>query len=105
MRRLLFALLALSLGAALAQSTIRIGLAEDPDILDPDLARTYVGRIVFTSLCDKLFDITPQAEIVPQLVTDYSVSADGLALDLTVREDVTFHDGTPPRRGRGQVQP
>jgi len=95
MRRLLFALLALSLVAALAQSTIRIGLAEDPDILDPDLARTYVGRIVFTSLCDKLFDITPQAEIVPQLVTDYSVSADGLALDLTVREDVTFHDGTP----------
>lgn len=95
MRRLLSTLLVLSLGAALAQSTIRIGLAEDPDILDPDLARTYVGRIVFTSLCDKLFDITPQAEIIPQLVTDYAVSTDGLALDLTVREGATFHDGTP----------
>ncbi|HZJ08107.1 MAG TPA: hypothetical protein VFD39_00255 [Trueperaceae bacterium] len=28
------------LTGALAQSTLRIGLAEDPDILDPALART-----------------------------------------------------------------
>ena len=36
---------------------LRVGLAEDPDVLDPTLARTYVGRIVFASICDKLFDI------------------------------------------------
>jgi peptide/nickel transport system substrate-binding protein len=38
------ALLTLSLyaAAALAQTTLRIGLAEDPDILDPTMARTYV---------------------------------------------------------------
>ena len=42
---------------AFAQTTLRIGLAEDPDVLDPTLARTYVGRIVFASICDKLFDI------------------------------------------------
>jgi len=47
----------LSLGAAQAQTTLRIGLAEDPDILDPSMARTYVGRIVFAAFCDKLFDI------------------------------------------------
>lgn len=94
MKRLIITLLTLWLGAGMAQTTIRIGLAEDPDILDPDLARTYVGRIVFTSLCDKLFDITPKAEIIPQLVSDYSVSSDGLSLDLTVRDGVTFHDGT-----------
>ncbi|KCV57002.1 hypothetical protein L492_2511 [Bordetella bronchiseptica 7E71] len=34
-------------GAALAQD-LRIGLQEDPDVLDPHRARTYVGRIVFT---------------------------------------------------------
>ena len=33
-----------------AQTTLRIGLAEDPDILDPTLARTYVGRIMFAGL-------------------------------------------------------
>ena len=33
-----------------AQTTLRIGLAEDPDALDPSTARTYVGRIVFSAL-------------------------------------------------------
>ena len=33
-------------GVAHAQ-TLRIGLAEDPDVLDPTLARSFVGRIVF----------------------------------------------------------
>ena len=37
--------------------TLRVGLAEDPDILDPTLARTFVGRIVFSALCDKLIDV------------------------------------------------
>jgi peptide/nickel transport system substrate-binding protein len=46
------ALLTLTCSAAMAQTTLRIGLAEDPDVLDPTLARTYVGRIVFASLCD-----------------------------------------------------
>ena len=50
-------LLLRSTGARSAQRTLRIGLAEDPDVLDPTLARTYVGRIVFAALCDKLFDI------------------------------------------------
>jgi hypothetical protein len=35
----LFAAMATS-GTASAQTTLRIGLAEDPDILDPTLART-----------------------------------------------------------------
>ncbi len=34
---------------ALAETHLRVGLAEDPDVLDPSLARTYVGRIVFSS--------------------------------------------------------
>jgi peptide/nickel transport system substrate-binding protein len=50
-----------------AQTTLRIGLAEDPDVLDPSMARTYVGRIVFSALCDKLFDIDEKLNIVPQL--------------------------------------
>ena len=61
------ALLAAFAGAAAAQSTLRIGLAEDPDVLDPTMARTYVGRIVFASICDKLFDIDDKLNVVPQL--------------------------------------
>lgn len=74
---------------------LRIGLAEDPDILDPDQSRTFVGRIVYASLCDKLVDITPDLEIIPMLATGWTWSEDGLTLTMTLRDDVTFHDGTP----------
>jgi peptide/nickel transport system substrate-binding protein len=84
--------LAIATGAANAQ-TLRIGLAEDPDILDPTLARTFVGRIVFASLCDKLFDLDEKLNIVPQLATSYQWSADNKSLTLKLRSGVTFHDG------------
>ncbi len=90
------ALLAVTLPlAAQAQSlpNLRIGLAEDPDILDPTLARTFVGRIVFAALCDKLFDIDEKLAIVPQLATAYEWSADAKTLTIKLRTDVTFHDG------------
>ena len=73
--------------------TLRIGLAEDPDVLDPTLARSFVGRIVFASLCDKLFDIDEKLAIVPQLATGYEWSADNKTLTIKLRTDVTFHDG------------
>jgi peptide/nickel transport system substrate-binding protein len=78
---------------AVAQSTLRIGLAEDPDILDPTLARTYVGRIVFSAICDKLFDIDDKLQIVPQLALGHETSADGKAVTIKLRPGVTFHDG------------
>ncbi len=79
-------------GGASAQ-TLRFGLAEDPDVLDPTLARTFVGRIVFAAMCDKLFDIDEKLAIVPQLATAYEWSPDHKALTIKVRPGVTFHDG------------
>ena len=73
--------------------TLHIGLAEDPDVLDPTLARTFVGRVVFAAMCDKLFDIDAKLAIVPQLATGYQWSADGKALTITLRPGVKFHDG------------
>jgi len=85
-------LLAIAPLAASAQ-TLRIGLAEDPDVLDPTLARTFVGRVVFAALCDKLLDIDEKLAIQPQLATSYEWSADNKALTLKLRQGVTFHDG------------
>jgi peptide/nickel transport system substrate-binding protein len=76
-----------------AQTTLRIGLAEDPDVLDPSIARTYVGRIVFASFCDKLFDIDEKLNIVPQLALSYETSADGKEMMIKLRPGVKFHDG------------
>src|SRR5690348_2441569 len=92
--RLLFTLVSTCALCAVAHAqTLRIGLAEDPDVLDPTLARTFVGRIVFAALCDKLFDIDEKLNIVPQLATSYEWSADSKALTLKLRPNVTFHDG------------
>jgi peptide/nickel transport system substrate-binding protein len=97
MRRLRFAGLAaavlLSVAPVAAETTLRIGLAEDPDLLDPTLARTYVGRIVFASLCDKLFDIDENINIVPQLALNHETSDDGMKVVLNLRQGVKFHDG------------
>jgi peptide/nickel transport system substrate-binding protein len=90
------ATLLLSFGAGVeAQTTLRIGLAEDPDILDPTLGRTYVGRIVFASFCDKLFDIDEKLNIVPQLALSHETSADGKEVTIKLRPGVKFHDGEP----------
>jgi len=89
------ALLLFFQAAALAQTTLRIGLAEDPDILDPTMARTYVGRIVFAAFCDKLFDIDEKINIVPQLALSHETSADGKEVTIKLRPGVRFHDGEP----------
>jgi peptide/nickel transport system substrate-binding protein len=91
----LTAVLALAAGSAAAQTTLRIGLAEDPDMLDPTLARTYVGRIVFSAICDKLFDVDVKLNIVPQLALSQETSEDGKTVTIRLRPGVKFHDGEP----------
>jgi peptide/nickel transport system substrate-binding protein len=93
MRRFLLATACVLLTAAPALSqTLRIALRQDLDVLDPTLATTYVGRIVFAGLCDKLFDIDQKLNIVPQLATGYEW-ADDRTLILHLRQGVKFHDG------------
>src|SRR6476620_2148824 len=94
MRRLLLTTACVLITAMPAFSqTLRIALRQDLDVLDPTLATTYVGRIVFAGLCDKLFDIDEKLQIVPQLATSYEWSADSKALTMKIRPGVTFHDG------------
>ncbi|MBV9561547.1 MAG: ABC transporter substrate-binding protein, partial [Bradyrhizobium sp.] len=37
---------------AAAAATLRVGIQDDPDALDPALSGTYTGRFVFAALCD-----------------------------------------------------
>src|SRR5438874_5526191 len=85
----------LAAGAADAQGVLRIGLNDDPDALDPTISRAYVGRLVFAALCDKLFDVTPDLKIVPQLATGYEWAAGGRSVVIRLRPGVKFHDGEP----------
>ena len=82
MRRIILAaaLSLIAIGApigAMAQSNLRIGLGDDGDVLDPTLSRFYTTRIMFASICDKLFDIDEKGNIVPQLALGSETSADG----------------------------
>ena len=88
-----FVAIAIAFTTTASAQTLRIGLAEDPDILDPTMARTFVGRIVFAGLCDKLFDLDEKLNVVPQLATSHQWSADNKSLTIKLREGVTFHDG------------
>ena len=97
MYRLWAAALALTLTttAALAGGTLRIGLNEDPDALDPARGGTFVGRIVFAAVCDKLIDTDAGNNFIAQLATAWSWSPDNLSLTLTLRDGVRFQDGAP----------
>src|SRR6476646_10772634 len=95
-RTFLFACALVAFAApAAAQTNLRIGLAEDPDNLDPTTAGSYVGRIVLASLCDKLFDIDGNLNIVPQLALSHETSQDGKTVTIKLRPNVKFQDGEP----------
>jgi peptide/nickel transport system substrate-binding protein len=86
--------MAMSLAAGAVSATdLRIALRDDPDKLDPTLATTYTGRLVFAAMCDKLFDIDQHLNIVPMLATGYEWS-DPRTLLIHLRKGVEFQDGT-----------
>jgi peptide/nickel transport system substrate-binding protein len=93
----IFGTLLLAPGSADAQKkTLTIGLNQDPDILDPTLARTYVGRIVFASMCEKLYEIDENLNIEPQLAAEMPRFTDGgKTVTIKLRSGVKFNDGTP----------
>lgn len=80
---------------AAAGGALTVALSEDPDALDPTLARTFVGRIVFANLCESLYTINEDLEVVPQLAAEPpEISEDGKTVTIQLREGVKFTDGT-----------
>ena len=44
---------------------------------------------------DMLFALRADGEVAPQMVGEWTVSSDGLIYDITLRDGLKFHDGTP----------
>ena len=80
-----------------AGGTLTVGLtAGEPDALDPTLARTFSGREVFLTFCEKLYDLNAKAQIVPQLASAMpTISKDKLTMTIPLRKGIKFNDGTP----------
>ena len=95
----LIGILALVAGAGYAgtaKTTLVVAFNQDPDILDPSLSRTYVGRIIYEHMCEKLYEIDENLKIFPQLAADLPSFADGgKTVTIKLRSGVKFNDGTP----------
>jgi peptide/nickel transport system substrate-binding protein len=75
--------------------TLNIALSAEPDRLDPTLARSLYSRYVFNAMCEKLYDLDKDVQIVPQLAAALpQTSADGKTVTIKVRPGVKFADGT-----------
>src|SRR5574341_1825198 len=92
-------LVGLTLQAGAAQSpktTLIVALNQDPDILDPTLSRTYVGRIIYEHMCENLYEIDEHLKIFPQLAAALPTFSDGgKTVTIKLRSGVKFNDGTP----------
>jgi peptide/nickel transport system substrate-binding protein len=85
-----------STAAAAGSGNVTVGLAGAPDALDPTTGSTFDGRTVFANMCQKLYDINAQLNIVPQLATSLPVISDGgLTYTIQLKQGVLFNDGTP----------
>lgn len=67
-----------------------------PSNLDPALAASSDGFLFVRNVYEGLTAYEPgTTTIVPALATEWTVSDDGLVYTFTLRDDVTYHDGTP----------
>ncbi|MFC8076005.1 ABC transporter substrate-binding protein [Streptomyces sp. NPDC057307] len=68
-------------------------LEDEPDSLDLDTQGTSAGRVVLTNVCERLYQLQPDMSVKP-LLAEKAATPDDRTLVLTLRDGVTFHDGT-----------
>ncbi|MCL3881387.1 ABC transporter substrate-binding protein [Marivita sp. GX14005] len=91
------AALAALLGApALAQqSDITIALQLEPPHLDPTSAAAgAIDSVLYSNVFEGLTRFASDGSVVPGLASDWEISVDGKTYTFTLRDGVTFHDGT-----------
>lgn len=94
MKRVLLLLLALLALASASAQTLTTAIGSNPPTLDPQVTFNGFSFHVTNQVYETLVRVTPDGAIVPGLATAWSYP-DPTTLRLTLREGVTFHDGTP----------
>ena len=75
---------------------VRIGIAGVPASLDPATALGGAMPLIARQVFDTLVTFREAStDIEPGLAIRWAVSRDGLTWTFTIRDNVTFHDGTP----------
>ncbi|GAA5059477.1 peptide/nickel transport system substrate-binding protein [Thermocatellispora tengchongensis] len=78
-----------------AGGTLRFAVAGTQVTLDPAVAATAVTGLIDRNIFDSLVAQTAPDRFEPWLASKWTVSEDGRTYTFTLREGVTFHDGTP----------
>ncbi|WP_328369760.1 ABC transporter substrate-binding protein [Streptomyces sp. NBC_00445] len=68
-------------------------LEDEPESLDLDTQGGSAGRTVLSNVCERLYQLQPDMSVSPSLVARER-RPDARTLVLTLRDDVTFHDGS-----------
>ena len=71
------------------------GIVGTPRFINPLLAISNADKDLTALVYAGLLSRDAEGTLVPELAESYSVSEDGLVYTFTLRENVTFHDGTP----------
>ena len=71
---------------------LTIDLTGEPSSLDPHMQWNPDSYYVYRNIFDNVVTRDNDGEIVPQIATEWEYVADN-ELVLTIRDDVTFHDG------------
>ena len=81
--------------AAGSGGVLTLGIPVEPETLDPGDAVYVQEQFILMNLFDSLLSISPDGELHPGLATAWEPNADYSEFTFTLRQDVTFHDGTP----------
>jgi peptide/nickel transport system substrate-binding protein len=83
-------------GGSVPDNHFTLGIQSDPQSLDPAAATDLPGRSVMVNLYESLirYEGSPP-EPVPHLAESIEGSDDSQTFTVTLRPDVTFHDGSP----------
>ena len=80
---------------AVSGGTLTLGIPIEPETLDPGDAVYVQEQFILMNIFDSLLSISPDGELHPGLASDWEPNADYSEFTFTLRNDVTFHDGTP----------
>lgn len=75
--------------------TLRVGVANLPDSLDPARGELSAAALIYYQVHAGLTDYGPDGELAPGLAESWSISPDGLTWTFTLREELAWSDGRP----------
>ena len=85
----------LSEGAPVPGGSVVYGMTQDLASLDPHVDTDAGTRDVVFNLYEGLVKPTSDGGFIPAVASDYIISDDAKTYTFTLRDGITFHDGTP----------